>query len=792
MGNEPEVLPFATVGELVNRRLSEEDRWNLAMVQRDEVWDEVRMRHLLDSLLVGYPIGALLLCRVRTDSRVTKIGDGERRDEDAAPTEWQLLDGQQRVNALFSMLTDKGNYGRFHLNMTLPRVDPGPVQRRAAKDRSLPHIAHRADGEDDPSPREHFIDLTRWAAWAQQRESSSAPAIDRENVCDLLRHIDPQFTASLSDTEADVACQRLAQLLQAWHRPIPVQHVELETPLDVLEVFTRINLGGVQVGGMDVYFAGVKTFWRDAERRLDRLVEAAPVLRDRFAALRLLSRLASRGLGYGDPLPLVVDQLSGRKGESVRAAMGDLTDEDAAALKRISNFCNWYVSRSHVDDDPERARGSQLGHALRQVARQHWDEVLAWVAASPRSDEEWWAENSEAIDSYLLGVTLFSYRSALRERFARLALLEALDAGARGESFPLSQIAAVARGETQLRGPRGRAVLGLDEEEDRARISRRSGWLLISLAQRIPYEWSDEDDFDWDHIIPKAHAYRMWAPGQGRRRHHKHRHLINTVGNFWALNKSVNRGLGKTSGHAKFDALLKLATDRDRPQVWPVGRWALTDEEIDSFIEVDRLLDWDDADRTDKAMTIFRDTVTSRTRRLLEEALDRFPMVRILAADDSSVSGDSAVSGLRDYTSALGLSVKDPTMMGLAPDEARRAVHRRARGLHEPIRAALAVTGSPRSSWVWHQRGAHQHSCVAFELADRSCIELVLRWNDGTGMSLAVKAYPKNGQPGRLYPDFDHIPLGVGWDASDDDVVEAFLVHVERLQAAHPRQEASA
>lgn len=791
MGNDLEITPFASVCELVRRRLSDSDRWNLAMVQRDEVWDEVRMRHLLDSLLVGYPIGAILLCRVRTDSRVTRVDGSGRRDEDAVPTEWQLLDGQQRVNALFSMLTDQGNYGRFYLNMTMPRVDPGPAQRRAAKDRSLPHIAHRSDGAEEPTPREQFVDLSRWAGWARQREELATLAVDRGSVCGLVREIDPEFTTQLSDAEANVACQRLAQLIQTWHRAIPVQHVELETPLDVLEVFTRINLGGVNVGGMDVYFAGVKTFWRDAELRLDRLVGAAPVLRDRFGALRLLSRLASRGLGYGDPLPLVVDQLSGHKGKSVRAAMGDLTEEDAAALKRMATFCNWYVSGSLLDDERAKARGSQLGHALRQVTRQNWDEVLAWVAASPRSDEEWFAANREVIDSYLLGVTLFSYRSALGERFARLSLLEALDAGARGEAFPLSQIVAVARGETQMRGTRGRAVMGLESEQDRDRIARRSGWLLISLAQRIPYEWSDEDDFDWDHIIPKAHAYRMWAPGQGRRRHHEHRHLINTVGNFWALNKSVNRRLGKTSGNAKFDALLRLATDRDKPQVWPVGRWALTDEEIGAFIEVDQMLDWDDAERTDKAMGIFRDTVTGRTHRLLREALERFPMVRTMAADDVSISGDSAVSGLRDYSSALGLSVKDPTLVGLAPDEARRAVHRRARGLHEPIRSALADGGNLRTSWVWLQRGARHHACVAFELADRSCIELVLRWREGTGMTLEVKAYPKNGQPGRLYTDFDQLPLGVGWDATDARITEAFLEHVERLHIAHPRYESS-
>ena len=55
-----------SVGELLRNRMGG-DRWHLALVQRDEVWDVERMGRLLDSLLAGYPVGALLLCR--TDKR---------------------------------------------------------------------------------------------------------------------------------------------------------------------------------------------------------------------------------------------------------------------------------------------------------------------------------------------------------------------------------------------------------------------------------------------------------------------------------------------------------------------------------------------------------------------------------------------------------------------------------------------------------------------------------------------------------------------------------------------------
>lgn len=109
---------------------------------------------------------------------------------------------------------------------------------------------------------------------------------------------------SLDCERESVAADRWEKLLRAWTSlKIPVLRAEVESPLDVLEVFTRINLGGVQVGGTDVYLAAVKTFWNEAETRLDRVSQASGMILDRVGALQLISRLASRAIGQGDLFP---------------------------------------------------------------------------------------------------------------------------------------------------------------------------------------------------------------------------------------------------------------------------------------------------------------------------------------------------------------------------------------------------------------------------------------------------------------------------------------------------------
>jgi hypothetical protein len=103
-----------SVRDLVRQRAGDApDRWHLALVQRAVVWDDVRMRSLLDSLLAGYPIGSLLVCQVTGQSRVMRIDDEQREAVEAAPNLWQLVDGQQRINALFSIFTTKAGSDTF-------------------------------------------------------------------------------------------------------------------------------------------------------------------------------------------------------------------------------------------------------------------------------------------------------------------------------------------------------------------------------------------------------------------------------------------------------------------------------------------------------------------------------------------------------------------------------------------------------------------------------------------------------------------------------------------------------
>lgn len=129
------------------------------------------------------------------------------------------------------------------------------------------------------------------------------------------------------------------------------------------------------------------------------------------------------------------------------------------------------------------------------------------------------------------------------------------------------------------------------------------------------------------------------------------------------------------------------------------------------------------------------------------------------------------------------VSTLDPDVHLLDKAEAREALHRRGVRLSELIGGRLGT--DLVSTFVWQPRGVQAGAWVGFRLAGGNTIELVMRWTQKHGVKLEIKAYPE--RPRELYPDFDHLPTGLGWSAADDEVAEAFLAMVERLQEAHPR-----
>jgi hypothetical protein len=616
-----------SVGELIRRRTGRsEDPWQLALVQRNIVWDEVRMARLLDSLLAGYPIGGLLVCRVLHGGAVlVQTGDG--REAQAAGDEVsQLIDGQQRVNALVSLFSEAGGFGRFYLDMTAPREADEVVTRRRDKRTTIRYIRWSADGRfaasasADDGERERFLDLSRLADWAEQAGPDGVAAAvaavsrDRAACLEVLNGIDPEFADDLGPAALAVAADRTLRLLDTWRTErIPVQHLVLDEPSDVLQVFTRINTEGVQVAGEDVFFAGVKTRWPGAERAVHRVARDIPTI-SRMTALRVLSRLASVRIDQGDMLPLRVDRLNGDKGQRLINALEDLVSS-GPELGRMR-----LLTRALVDRSP-------LGHGLRLVDAQLYDHVLAWAAVNAAvEDEGWLAAVLPAVEAYLVGATAYRYLTVLRDTFSRLAFREALAAGSLGEAFPLERIVAAARRLWPALAVGQRSVQTGPVEVN------GNGKLFLSILQHLPFDLPPGREIEWDHIYPQALSIRLrWRGREGTERlqHHPKRHFVWHEANLWALDAVINLAASDLRPSARFEFLAGLpAADGRFPSLWPEEGF-LSAEERAALLDAERLI-W--AERIDAGMQRFEAYVAGRALRIRAAVTDLYPAIALFAA----------------------------------------------------------------------------------------------------------------------------------------------------------------
>lgn len=656
--NHDTFVESRSVAQLIASRLDPVDPWRLALVQRHLVWDEVRIAHLLDSLLAGYPIGSLLVCRVRQGGHVLREHDGTRRAEQATAGTWQLLDGQQRVNALVSIFSEHGKFGRFYLHMLKGRVPDDVITRRRDKRRALDYIAWRSGdvgAAEPPEPRQHHIDLSGVHAWAAGRAPADILALARDLIADpkgtvrLLNEVDEAFADDLTPAESALAATRAAALLRAWAEPsVPVQHFTVDAPTDVLQVFTRINLAGVRLDGEDVFFAAVKTEWPDAEEHLDRVAAASPLL-NRMTALRLLARLASRAHSRDDLLPLRVDRLNGQKGQQLVRTMERLAADDSPVLQRIGVLGQLLTTESSI------------GYGLRLVHDGLLDHVFAWAAVNELAgDDEAVRQQLPAIEAYLLGAHGFRYSNIFLEGFLRLGFAEAVAAGVAGNQFPTERIIAGAhrRWEGLKRGQQ--RVAPVESDDDRRRFVDQNAGLILSIVQRIPFTMPDRDpedpgrgkrQVDWDHIYPQAKADRMRVPrgAGGRPIHHLDRRLVWNGGNLWALDRPINNHASDRYPSRKFELLASLPSEDPRlPSAWPsIDDEAISASERADLLEAERRLEAKDVDG---AMPFFRSYAVARALRLFDALTERFPAVASFAPSapiDHDAFDDAPAQDLR-------------------------------------------------------------------------------------------------------------------------------------------------
>lgn len=236
-----------------------EDRYRLPSIQRSFVWEEERICKLMDSLMNDYPIGSFLVWMpqsgftIRTRKFALDYKTGERlisEEETLKSPPYLVLDGQQRLQSL--SLAFFGKYDGKHLYF---KIDSNP-------------------NEEESDLRYCFQFMTPEKARENYHWRKIANIMDI-TIPKISAFVDEEFKEDSVEIKERIK-ENLAKFLQVFgmEERIHIQDVKEDLPYnDVLEVFVRVNSGGIVLTKSDLLFSTVILYSPEMERKFIEVVD---------------------------------------------------------------------------------------------------------------------------------------------------------------------------------------------------------------------------------------------------------------------------------------------------------------------------------------------------------------------------------------------------------------------------------------------------------------------------------------------------------------------------------------
>ncbi|MGH9775163.1 MAG: DUF262 domain-containing protein [Candidatus Acidiferrales bacterium] len=231
----------------------------LPSIQRSFVWAPDRICKLMDSLMSDYPIGSVLLWRppssleIRTKEFAKDFVSGRRQvslDRLLKPAPYLVLDGQQRLQSLF--LSFFGSYDGKHLYF---KVDSDPSKEQDGLKYQFEF--RKPDSAELESP------------WLLVREAATV------QIPKISSFVNLRFSKFAGDVKERII-SNLLKFIQVFKidDKLAIQNVQQELPYeDVLEVFVRVNSGGMVLTKSDLVFSTIVLHAPEMEKKFIELVD---------------------------------------------------------------------------------------------------------------------------------------------------------------------------------------------------------------------------------------------------------------------------------------------------------------------------------------------------------------------------------------------------------------------------------------------------------------------------------------------------------------------------------------
>ena len=335
MGNELYQIMHHKVSEIISD--VKNGRIGLPDLQRPFVWQDNKVRDLLDSMFRGFPIGYIMLWESPEDydhtSHIGKIDKTFNTPRDL------VIDGQQRLTALLAAfegieVKDK-NFKLHNIKISFNPLSGDFKVWSQAYEKSVEYVS--AISDVFAADREHEVAKFRKRYIKTLNES-------REKNRQPL----------LTDDEENTIEENIKKLLDLKDYLLPTLRIKANAgEEDVAEIFVRVNSGGQDLGEKDFIETLLAVFDNDVHEKIDMFCEASRSPNDKTAYNHIIQVEPAHlirvtvGLGFHRGRLKYAYQLL--RGKDLKTGMiaDDTRDSNLKAFKQsldvATNLNNWHA-----------------------------------------------------------------------------------------------------------------------------------------------------------------------------------------------------------------------------------------------------------------------------------------------------------------------------------------------------------------------------------------------------------------------------------------------------------------
>lgn len=245
-------------------------------MQRRYVWRSTQVRDLFDSLYRGYPVGSILVWnRPDGDMEGRVLDVGESAGKLKAGQTQLLLDGQQRLTSLTSILKDKELLVRWRkksvdilFNVTHPDVEGDEILDAIEPEEDDDDEDNEEGGDSLDFEKKTFVVATR--RLMSQPNWISLRHVFREDSADIWLDVIGRMNLEPKSSDAKKILSRIQQLQKIADIEIPI--VTLSKEMDyrtVTDVFCRVNSAGARLKGSDLALAQITSRWAGSLKKFE-------------------------------------------------------------------------------------------------------------------------------------------------------------------------------------------------------------------------------------------------------------------------------------------------------------------------------------------------------------------------------------------------------------------------------------------------------------------------------------------------------------------------------------------